>query len=296
MTVNRAAIDFETYLKSSSKDQDLFFLNLFDWNYPLLKVYYDEEVYLKSTLFILVQKGKATLDINHQLYVIEPFDIVLLSFGHFLKIKKASRDFKCRVLYVSNEEANQMYSVDMLYKRVKYGVKMYKNPLFKPTDNQFSTLLKRMDLLEDFINEENQLYRKEKLLNGLRIFFLDLSNSIELSDYGSEEEKPSREEIYFQRFLELVSQFYKSEHSVDFYANKIFITPHYLTLIVKKFTGQTVSDLVYHLLYTEAKIMLQNPNFSIQQIAEELHFSDQSAFGKFFKRKSGKSPREFRAK
>lgn len=59
-------------------------------------------------------------------------------------------------------------------------------------------------------------------------------------------------------------------------------------------TGQTVSDLIFQLIFSEAKLLLQSPAASIQQIAEQLHFSDQSAFGKFFKRKGGISPAEYR--
>jgi AraC-like DNA-binding protein len=45
---------------------------------------------------------------------------------------------------------------------------------------------------------------------------------------------------------------------------------------------------------TEAKILLRNPSLSIQQIADQLNFSDQSSFGKFFKKHHRMSPLEYR--
>lgn len=241
----------------------------------------------------MVHNGKATLDINHREYTITKNQLVLLSFGHFFKILSLSRDFRCGVLYVNREHADQIFSADMLYKRGKYSVKTYKNPILRLSDSDFSLLNKRIDFTEEIRLNHSHLYRNEMILNALRIFFLDLSNIIEKKEVDTDF-KPSMEEIHFQKFLELVSKNYKKMHQVDFYADTLNITPHYLTLIVKKLSGQTVSDFIFQLLFSEAKILLAQANISIQQIAQELNFSDQSAFGKFFKRKSGLSPKAYR--
>ncbi|WP_373283838.1 helix-turn-helix domain-containing protein [Pontibacter amylolyticus] len=66
--------------------------------------------------------------------------------------------------------------------------------------------------------------------------------------------------------------------------------------MVKRLTGQMVADFIFQMIYSEARLLLQQPKLSVKQIADSLNFSDQSAFGKFFKRKSGVSPRQFRKK
>lgn len=288
--------DFESYLKSAINKNESEFLSINDLNYPTLKPYFGEDVHLHSSLFIMVLSGNATLKINHTNHKLSTHDIALLSFGHFFTIKEMSRNFSCITLYVSKNYIDEMYSTDMLYKRVKYGIKMYQNPLISLDENTLNTLLKCTDFIKSIVLDNTHLYRKEMTLNALRIFFLDLSNIIEKREEQNQDSKPSMDEIYFQKFLDLLGSHYKTEHLVDFYAKEIHITPHYLTLIVKKLSGQTVSDFIYQLLFSEAKILLQQPEISIQQIAEQLRFSDQSAFGKFFKRKSGISPKEFRNK
>lgn len=87
---------------------------------------------------------------------------------------------------------------------------------------------------------------------------------------------------------------YKTEHSVPFYARQMNITPQYLTSIIKAQTGRTVNNFICEMLYSEARNLLALSEFSIQQIATELHFSDQASFSKFFKRWAGISPLEFR--
>ena len=256
----------------------------------------DTNIYLQSSMFILVLNGTSEIEINFKKYGISKGEIILLSFGHFFKIQEFSKDFRCVVLYVGKDYIDEMFSTDMIYKRVKYGVKMYKTPLLKLSETESTLLLQRLEFVREILLNEQHRYHKELILSALLIFFLDLSHIIEKEVQEDGEGKQSRDELYFQQFLELLVLNYKAEHYVEFYADKLHITTHYLTMILKRLSGQTVSDLIFQLLFSEAKVLLQQPKLSIQQIAEEFHFSDQSAFGKFFKRKSGLSPKEFRQK
>jgi len=256
----------------------------------------DANIYLQSSMFILVLYGTAEIEINFRKYEICRGEIILLSFGHFFKIQHFSQDFRCVVLYVGKEYIDEMFSTDMIYKRVKYGVRMYKTPLLKLSAMESDLLLQRLEFVRGIVSNEQHRYHKEMILSTLLIFFLDLSHIIEKEVQEDSGNKQSRDELYFQQFLELLVLHYKIEHYVEFYADKLHITTHYLTMILKRLSGQTVSDLIFQLLFSEAKVLLQQPKLSIQQIAEEFHFSDQSAFGKFFKRKSGLSPKEFRQK
>jgi AraC-like DNA-binding protein len=295
MNTHQLKRDFEFYLNTDLSSVKTDIVALHRWNTLMLKPYAQVEIYLRSTLFILVLSGKMRMEVNHNTYDIKTESLVLLSFGHFFKITEFSSDFRCISLYVSNAYARDMFSTDMMYKRMKYGVKMYQKPMFPLHLEEFGILKKRIEFLQEILDQKQHLYQKEMILNALRIYFLDLTNIIEVNQAKNVEAPPSRDEVYFLKFLELLAQFYKTEHAVNFYANQIFITPHYLTLIVKRLSGQTVSDFIYQLVLSEAKALLLQPDISIQQIAEGLNFSDQSAFGKFFKRRSGYSPKEYRS-
>lgn len=288
--------DFERFLMSNLDDKGSDFVSVHDLSTVHLKPFFRKDVHLLSTLFILVLSGKGEVYVNRIKQEVYRGDVVLLSFGQFFNIKELSRDFTCVSLYVSKDYVSEMFSSDMLYKRVKYGVKMFKNPVLHLATEHLSLLVERTYFLRDIALDKQHFYHKEMTLNALRIFFLDLSNIIEQRDESADALVPSHEELYFQRFLELLALHYKSEHRVDFYADAIHITPHYLTLIVKKLTGQTVSDFIYELVFSEAKLMLQRPAATIQDVAAALHFSDQSAFGKFFKRRSGLSPKAYKGK
>lgn len=104
----------------------------------------------------------------------------------------------------------------------------------------------------------------------------------------------TRKEDLTMRFAGLVNKHYKSQRSVQHYANLLHVTAKYLTETVKEISGKNAGEIIDDFVMLEAKVLLENPDLSIAQIAEELHFSDQSFFGKFFKRHTGISPKSYR--
>lgn len=103
----------------------------------------------------------------------------------------------------------------------------------------------------------------------------------------------SRRMLYFREFIRMVRKQFRYEHTVRFYANKLCISPKYLSLIVRETSGKTAAQIIDDFLLLEAKNLLRFSGKNIQQIAFELNFSNQSSFGKFFKNLTGMSPTEF---
>jgi AraC-like DNA-binding protein len=84
------------------------------------------------------------------------------------------------------------------------------------------------------------------------------------------------------------------EHNVAFYADKLFVTPKRLTDICRSQTGKNALDLIEEYVILEAKDLLENTDLSIGQIADELNFTTQSSFGRYFKRLTGQTPWNYR--
>ena len=95
-------------------------------------------------------------------------------------------------------------------------------------------------------------------------------------------------------FADLLSEYAKTETSVEFYAEKLCISKQYLSLIVKEKTQVSVGKIISIVRVEEASRLLRDPELTLQQIAEELSFSDQSSFGKFFRKHSGMTPMKYR--
>lgn len=112
-----------------------------------------------------------------------------------------------------------------------------------------------------------------------------------------ETERPpqTRAEEYFKEFIRQLGEHYKQERSVGYYAQRLCITPKYLTTLVKRTSGRSVSEWIDTFVITEAKTLLKYSNLSIQEIAYQLNFPNQSFFGSYFKRNTGMSPSQYKA-
>jgi transcriptional regulator GlxA family with amidase domain len=95
-------------------------------------------------------------------------------------------------------------------------------------------------------------------------------------------------------FSELLVKNIRTETNVGFYAEKLCISKQYLSLIVKEKMHVTVGTVMASMRIEVAARLLRDPELSIQQIAEQMSFSDQSSFGKFFKKHTGLSPLRYR--
>jgi len=204
-----------------------------------------------------------------------------------------SADFECEVLLVTRLFIDQMYNTENIYKRVKYGVRLYQHPYFEADTVEMSHLLHRLEMIKSAINRTTHIYHNELMYNSLIGFYLELGNILDSEQNRRQYPDPSRYEQKVLDFILLLTEHYRAQHKVDFYAERLNYSPHQLTRIVRRVMGQTPSDLIFDMLYSEARSLLKT-SLSIQQITQKLNFSDQSAFSKFFQRRSGLSPAYFR--
>lgn len=105
-----------------------------------------------------------------------------------------------------------------------------------------------------------------------------------------------RAKEHFRQFTRLLNENYKRERSVGFYARQLCITPKYLTTLIKRISGKSVSEWIDSYVILEAKTLLKYSDMSVQEIAYALNFPNQSFFGSYFKRNTGMSPSQYRAR
>ncbi|MGB5819560.1 MAG: helix-turn-helix transcriptional regulator [Saonia sp.] len=96
------------------------------------------------------------------------------------------------------------------------------------------------------------------------------------------------------KFKHLAASSIKQKRDVTYYAEKLNTTTKQLSKFTKKITGKTASQFLRDLLILEAKILLQDRNVTINQVAYALNFPDSSTFGKYFKKNIGKTPSAYR--
>lgn len=174
------------------------------------------------------------------------------------------------------------------------GVSMLENPGILLNDNEKELTWKHVDLLKSLL-EKDIPYKKDAILSTLSSLFYVLmgvwndSHLNELSDAQS-----TRSKVIFDKFMKLVSEYHTQYRNVGFYADKLCLTPKYLSKLIKNATGRSAPEWIDSYVILEAKNLLKYSGTTIKEIVYKLNFPNQSVFYKFFKARTGMTPTEYR--
>lgn len=161
------------------------------------------------------------------------------------------------------------------------------------TKKQFEQFNSYFDLIHEK-STENNLYSSE-IVRSLIYILLNEIDSIHQAQHPTKPASADRENAILSEFKRLLAKNFIEERKISFYAEKLHLTPKYLSTLIKQVSGKTAGEWINEMLLLEAKVRLQNPNLTVAQIAYALNFSDPSHFGKFFKKHTGKTPLQYRS-
>ncbi|MGN0232205.1 MAG: helix-turn-helix domain-containing protein [Muribaculaceae bacterium] len=101
-------------------------------------------------------------------------------------------------------------------------------------------------------------------------------------------------ERLFSKFIDMLSNMEVVEHGLSYYADKLYVTPKYLSTVCKQLSGRTALSWVNEKLIDSVRYHLEYTDLSAKEICHKLGFSSISFFGKYVKRHLGASPNEYR--
>lgn len=256
-------------------------------------VFLNDPVRVNALQVLLVLEGSIDLSIDYVLFQASTNTVVTIMPTHITKVMKYSPNFKGRLMAVSRAFLEQSMVPNHSSSMIQY-MKIRKNPTILLQESEIKTLDESMLRLRQTILQTSHHLQRLLIQNTLMGFFIEMGNIFsERKEYNTPPSLTRKEEL-FESFLRILYMYCKEQHVVSFYAEQLYITPQYLSLILKELTGRSANKWIDEALMQEAKILLKAPQATVQQVADALHFSDQSTFGKFFKKHAGKSPMEYR--
>ena len=175
---------------------------------------------------------------------------------------------------------------------VKDGVQPAESIVTETTANDFEQLLRMMHLLWDIASQ--QPYRHDTVQQLLAAMLSNVRYIKQAADDARRADAPTRSQQLFLMFKKLVSQHCERERNIPFYASLLHVSPHHLSAIVSKASGQSVMYWINRAVALRAKLLLQTTDLLTYEIAERLHFANPPAFNNFFKRETGMTPRTYR--
>lgn len=249
-----------------------------------------EEPFLADTATaVFLTKGSMVISINMEDYHVKAPAMVVYMEGMIVCQKSISKNADMDVICISRELTDDILSSSAVYGKLR--ARIQNAPLFLLSGLEKVTFAFNY-LLLNMVRMQDTPYR----LEAARHLILTLFYGFVLSDPKTlSETRGLHSDSITDRFFHLVRENYRAERTVSFYADKLCITPKYLSQAVKDASGKPALEWIDDYVCAEAKALLRSTDLSIDQISDNLGFANQSLFGKYFKRVIGMSPRMYRS-
>lgn len=141
--------------------------------------------------------------------------------------------------------------------------------------------------------EDKAQSHDETMQHVFSLLMLEIASSMKGKIANNPSHYSRKVYLTFQ-FLKLLREHIKEQRSVNFFAGLLCVTPKHLSMCVKEIIGKNCGEIIGEMVVAEAKAMLHNPELTIGHVADELKFSDQFFFSKYFKKRTGMSPLHYR--
>ena len=243
-----------------------------------------------TACFICI-RGTSEGVINLQPYTAEAPCLVTFLPGHIVEYKSISDDFTGLFMIFSSKFTESM--VENAFDSLPMFLSVRDNPVIPLDQETQKRIIEYFDILKRLAQETDHPYRLE-VARYLTLAFL-YGSSLDFHKM-SNNRKMTHQEMIVEKFLNLVRRHHKQQRELKFYAQKLTISPRYLSKVIKETSSRPANDWIDDHVILEAKALLKSTNMTIQQISDELNFPSQSFFGKYFKRVTGMTPSMYKGK
>jgi AraC family transcriptional activator of pobA len=244
----------------------------------------------KSTHFTIlwITSGQGACQIDLDRYTVEPDTICFIPPGSVYQLHTGEAtqghiiSFNYEFIYLAGDHADSSFFKELL---TAIGVVQLTDQYEKETQVKYT--------LQCMLQEFNRysLLRPEILSGWLKVFLLFLKGLQRPAPAGMPPPRPSD---LAKRFFSILEESFSTKRMVADYAHELSVAPGYLTEIVKRTSGYSVSHHIQQRIILEAKRLALYSDASMKQIAYQLGFEEPSHFSKFFKLYSGSNFKEFK--
>ena len=244
----------------------------------------------RNMMMLFIEQGTGAISINSEFHSMDADHMFFLHSRSEVMLIDATPDFKCVVIGVP-AVLTQSASLQM---DISFIFLLMKKPCWELEGNM-RKMAESFYTMFEYISNDLQSDVKTDLITSLFTFFMSVIYETTKHTLPTEKPKTSMtKHSLISRFGKLLRIHIRDDHRVSYYADQLFVTPKYLTQVVKSTIGITPKDIIDRMLALESLQLLKHTNHTIQQISGQLGFPDQSYFGRFFKRMFNISPIQFR--
>lgn len=272
-------------------DGDLFLIE--DVNkLPTIK---ENAIEVDAIVVIFCVSGEGQVIMNGREYIVKRRQMLMgMPRSVFAYYKPLTADFEVKIIGISMRVFNS--SVSMTKSIWKNFYFLINNPLLDMEEHEVKLLLHYYELANLKMQGKESPFHQAIMMSLLHCVIFELLTITDRIGKISNEDEESMTQgnIIFKHFVELLSESDGRIRSVAEFADMLYVTPKYLSTVVKQVSGRTAIDLIHETSTHAIVRLLKYTDKSIKEITNEMNFSSISFFGKYVKAQLGVSPKNFR--
>lgn len=241
---------------------------------------------------ILCYQGHYDFTFDGRPFTLDPHCGMIIAVQRLLEDMKPSTDFVAKCIYVENSY------LEYCTPKNNYGIRgsllLFQNPVMRLNDEQFKRLDMDFHYMEYRYNQDNHHFQDDIMYCCTQALFLDYYD-FQVSECGADAPISEQNTSIINRFMELLnSGNYIKHREVTWYADKLFVTPKYLSEVCKSVSGKPANYWINRFATIHIRRLLRERELSFTQIADKFEFSSPAYFSRFVQKNLGVSPSSFR--
>ncbi|HEK1717979.1 TPA: helix-turn-helix transcriptional regulator [Proteus mirabilis] len=235
---------------------------------------------LSYVVVIICLDGRAVINIDFQTKTIKANDILIVGDDRMVTLQRKSANFRIFYCFLKKSFASEIaYALSN-----SLFTFLHENPICRPSTAHLNAINNWVEQLK-YIDKNYTEHRKLMLRGQLQNLFFAITELIP-PHYSLSKKEFSRKEHLCWQFWELVIKHSHQHRDVAYYANRLNITPFYLSQLTKQYFNDVPKTLINRQVILKIKALLTHTTLSVNEIAIELHFDDPSYLCRYFKRET----------
>lgn len=250
-------------------------------------------IQLDMNVCFLCTSGQIDLEIDLNMYTLHEGDAAMILTGSFLRVIRIKDSARIAFIAINSDFLKYVGNVKTVIEHVN---KVKRMPVSHMEPDMMEESLMIYNEIKKKLSNPDYRFKEEVAKSYIQIMLCNFFDRFVLKNETTEEQAPkSRKEELFKNFIKLVKDNYLNHRSITFYADKLCVSPKYLSSVVHKVSEKYATDWINQYVILEAKSMLRMEDTNIKDVSNHLNFADQSFFAKFFKKHTGYTPKEYKA-
>ena len=244
-----------------------------------------------TCMHLLCTAGEGSFVFNERCYHIVKNDLVVIPMPDRIKNMAAPPEmqvewFAADYKFLQNLLPSNNYSIGG-------SISLNQNPVISLTEEQARHMLMDFHRLRDRMEDRHLSFYCE-LMGSLCLTMMYDIFEAHAQNEATDTHTDRTAYIVKQLMALLATGISRTERDVSYYAERLNVSPKYLSATIKRVTGHSVTSYIDRHTVPILKELLNDERLSLTQVAERMNFASLSYFSRYCTKHLGQSPSVYR--